>query len=246
MHDVFRDEECNFRHRRSASGRLKARVRAHATLLGLTVSALRSQFRFPKFNVPEITAWQPEEIEAASENCRHHWKLGLDAPILHVGRVLENAGVPIITNVIDAKEIDAFSRKGEVTLIFLNQFVQSTSRWTFDIAHECGHLVLHSGVPTGNKETEAAADRFASAFLLPRKAFMREFGRSNRIDWRHAFELKRRWRVSIAAIIHRAHDLGVLTDVGYRQAYKYISFKRWNLGEPQEADFKRRNCSFRP
>jgi Zn-dependent peptidase ImmA (M78 family) len=195
-------------------------------------------FKFPAFNVPEIAALEVEEIERAAETCRAHWKLGLDGPILHVGRILENAGVPIITNVIDAKEIDAFSRKGQTTLIFLNQFVQSTSRWAFDIAHECGHLVMHLGVQTGSKETEAAADRFASAFLLPRQAFAREFGRASRISWPHVFEMKRRWRVSVAAIIRRSYDLGLLNAVGYRQAYKYISFKGWNLGEPLEADFK--------
>lgn len=238
LNDIFLEAECNFRHRRSAAERLKARVRAHGTLLGIVVSKLHTLFKFPKFNVPEIAAMEVEEIERAAEACREHWKLGLDGPILHVGRVLENAGVPIITNVIEAKEIDAFSRKGQTTLIFLNQFVQSTSRWVFDIAHECGHLVMHVGVQTGSKETEAAADRFASAFLLPRQAFSREFGRAARISWPHVFEMKRRWRVSVAAIIRRSYDLGLLNAVGYRQAYKYISFKGWNTGEPQESDFK--------
>jgi Zn-dependent peptidase ImmA (M78 family) len=88
------------------------------------------------------------------------------------------------------------------------------------------------------RTTEAAADRFASAFLLPRQAFAREFGRADRIAWPHVFEMKRRWRVSVSAIIRRSYDLGLLTAVGYRQAYKYISFNGWNTGEPQEADFK--------
>jgi Zn-dependent peptidase ImmA (M78 family) len=238
LKDIFLESECNFRHRRSAAERLKARVRAHGTLLGIVVAKLRTLFKFPKFDVPVIAAMEVEEIERAAETCREHWRLGLDSPILHVGRILENAGVPIITNVMQAKEIDAFSRKGQTTLIFLNQFVPSTSRWAFDIAHECGHLVMHSGIQTGSKETEAAADRFASSFLLPRYAFTREFGRVNRISWPHVFEMKRRWRVSVAAIIRRSYHLGLLNAVGYRQAYKYISFKGWNVGEPQEADFK--------
>ena len=45
--DVFREEECSFRHRRSTPERLKAKIRAHATLTGMVISRLRSIFRFP-------------------------------------------------------------------------------------------------------------------------------------------------------------------------------------------------------
>src|SRR5437870_10903368 len=31
--------------------------------------------------------------------------------------------------------------------------------WTYDLAHECGHLVLHRGIATGSIETEKVADR---------------------------------------------------------------------------------------
>jgi hypothetical protein len=87
-------------------------------------------------------------------------------------------------------------------------------------------------------ETEAAADRFASALLLPRRAFAREFG-TKKFAWEHVFHLKRRWRVSAAAIIRRAYDLGLLNAVGYRQAYKYMSFKGWRTkGEPFEPAFQ--------
>jgi Zn-dependent peptidase ImmA (M78 family) len=133
--------------------------------------------------------------------------------------------------------VDAFSRTGATSVIFLNQGIKSTSRWNYDIAHECGHLVMHSHLRTGSLETESQADRFASALLLPRKAFAREF-RTSRFSWDHVFELKRRWRVSAGAIIRRAYDLGLIDAVAYRQAYKYMSFKRWTKGEPFEPDFQ--------
>ncbi len=236
--DPFKEEECNFRHRRTAPEKIKSRVRAHATLLGEVVAKLATQFKFPDFNVPAIPVSGVEGIEEAAEACRQHWSLGLDSPIMHMGRVLEHAGVLIITGIVDAKKIDAFSRKGKTTLIFLNQYIQSSSRWAFDLGHECGHLVLHTGIQTGSKATEAEADRFASAFLLPERAFRREFGMSRRISWPHVFELKRRWRVSAAAIVRRAYDLGVIDPSAYRHACQYISLKKWNQGEPQEPHFQ--------
>lgn len=236
--DPFKEEECNFRHRRTAPEKIKSRIRAHATLLAEVVAKLCTQFRFPGYDVPEIVANSVEEIERAAETCRTHWKLGIDSPIMHVGRVLERAGVPIITGAVDAQKIDAFSRKGRTTLIFLNQHIQSPSRWAFDLGHECGHLVLHTGVVTGSKITEAEADRFASAFLMPERAFRREFGLPKRLSWPHVFEMKQRWRVSLAAIIRRAYDLSLIEATAYRHACQYISLKGWNRGEPHEPLFQ--------
>lgn len=236
--DPFKESECNFRHRRTAPEKVKSRVRAHATLLGEVVRALQTCFRFPKYNVPTISATSPEEIEEAANECRHIWGLGTDAPILHVGRVLEHAGVPIATGTVDVEKVFAFSRKGATTLIFLNQVFQSPSHWAFDIGHECGHLVLHAGVQTGDKKTETEADRFSSAFLLPDAAFRREFGSSRRISWPHLFEMKRRWRVSLSAIVKRAYDLKLLDGLQYRHAYQYMAMKKWLKGEPHEPNFQ--------
>jgi Zn-dependent peptidase ImmA (M78 family)/transcriptional regulator with XRE-family HTH domain len=237
LDDVFREDECSFRHRRTTPERLKTRVRAHATLLGMLLLRLQSLFRFPEINVPNIPASSAEEIETAAEECRQHWRVGVDAPILQIGRVLEHAGVIIVHQPIQSAKVDAFSRYGRTTIIFLNQATPSTSRWNFDIAHECGHLVVHRGVPTGTVDTEMAADRFASAFLMPRRAFGREFSLSS-FSWEHIFDLKRRWQTSAAAIIRRAYDLRLLDAVTYRQAFKYMSAKGWTKGEPHEPPFQ--------
>ena len=236
--DVFREEECSFRHRRSTPERLKTQIRAHATLIGMVVDKLRLYLKFPDVNVPNIPASTDDEIETAAEDSRRHWKLNLEGPILQVGRVLERAGVIIVPHVVPSTKVDAFSRCGPTTVIFLNQTIQSASRWNFDIAHECGHLVMHSGIHTGTTETEDAANRFASAFLMPRNAFARDF-RSATFSWRHVFVLKKRWQTSAAAIIRRAYDLKLLGAVGYRQSFKHMSKMGWrSTGEPEEPTFQ--------
>jgi len=236
--DVFRSQECSFRHRRAAPEKLKTQIRAHATLMGMVVGRLRQLFKFPDLNIPTFPASTNEQILEAAESTRRHWGLNLDAPINQIARVLEHAGVIIIPHVVQTTKVDAFSRSGPLSMIFLNQAISSTSRWIFDIAHECGHLVMHKGIPTGSLETEAAADKFASGLLLPINAFSREF-RSRTFSWEHIFSLKRRWRVSAAAIVRRAYDLGILDAVGYRQAYKYMSWKSWtSQGEPFEPEFE--------
>ncbi len=238
LQDEFRDEECSFRHRRTTPEKTKTLVRAHATLVAIVIERLRNIFRFPKLNVPSIPASSAADIEAAAERCRAHWNLGVDGPLVHVGRVAEHAGVFVIPHLAQSAKVDAFSRRGNTTIIFLNQAIESTSRWNFDIAHEFGHIVMHQQMVTGDIETEAAADRFASAFLMPRRAFEREFG-SRRFSWSFVFELKRRWQTSAAAIIRRAYDLHLLDAVSYRRSYQYMSAQGWRTkGEPYEPTFQ--------
>jgi Zn-dependent peptidase ImmA (M78 family)/transcriptional regulator with XRE-family HTH domain len=236
--DIFREEECSFRHRRSTAEKTKTQIRAHATLIGMVIDRLRAHFRLPKLNLPKLPATTSEEIEIAAEQARTHWDVGIQGPIMQVGRVLENAGVIIFPHLVKSEKVDAFSRHGAISVIFLNQSIPSSSRWNFDIAHECGHLVMHPGIATGDPDTEAAADRFASAFLLPRKAFSREFTIAP-FTWRHIFDLKRHWHVSAAAIVRRAYDLRLIGAVTYRQAYKYMSAHGWlTKGEPHEPEFQ--------
>ena len=237
VEDAFREDECSFRHRRTTPEKTKTQIRAHATLIGMVVEKLKEHFKFPTLNVPSITASNADEIEAAAEQARQYWNLGVDGPILQVGRVLDHAGVVIVCHLVRSTKVDAFSRHGRTSMIFLNQTIRSSSRWNFDIAHECGHLTMHRDMLTGSSETEWAADRFASAFLMPRKAFSREFKLSP-FSWRHLFDLKRRWQTSLAAIVRRAYDLGLISAVDYRRSFQYMSFKGWNKGEPEEPSFQ--------
>jgi Zn-dependent peptidase ImmA (M78 family) len=102
------------------------------------------------------------------------------------------------------------------------------------MSHELGHLVLHQGLETEDHQLEDEANRFASAFLLPRVAFIKEFPRRQRIDWGELLQMKARWRVSLQAIIRRAYDLGIIGAVQYRNANVYISRNGWKTSEPGE------------
>jgi len=98
---------------------------------------------------------------------------------------------------------------------------------------------MHPGIETGSIETEREADRFASAFLMPRKAFSRDFSMGDAADWKHIFAIKRRWQASAGAIVRRAYDLGLIDAVRYRKAYKHMSFHKWTVnGEPEEPAFQ--------
>src|SRR6185437_9053940 len=76
---------------------------------------------------------------------------------------------------------------------------------------------------------EREADRFASAFLLPRKSFQAEIFTS-RLD---AFVmLKKRWNVSIQAMVYRCKQLELFDEDQVTNLYKQISARRWRTREP--------------
>ena len=235
LQEVWREEECSFRRRVATPEKVKRRARAHGTLLGLVVNELASTVKYPKYCVPSIEARTEEEIEAAAETCRNVWKLGL-GPIPHIGRVAERNGVILVRHLQHSDKIDAFAHRGRFSMIVLNTARTSTSRWIFDVAHELGHFVLHEGIETGSKKTEDQANYFASALLLPRKTFGREF-RARPFAWTYIFDLKRRWFTSASAIIRRAFTLSLLDAATYRRCYQYMSARSWLKNEPHEPEF---------
>jgi len=230
------EEECSFRRRRSVGKKEINSVLARGTLVVQLIRYLRGRLDLPEYSIPDFPASGPEAAEKAAEKCRRFWNLDPAAPISRIGRVLENAGVPWVTVDARTKAIDAFTYLGDVSLVFANAAKRSASRTVFDLAHELGHLVMHSGGSTLDPDRDREADRFAAAFLLPREGFFREFPATDKIDWDRVHLMKRRWRTSIAAIIRRAFDLGLIGAATYRRAFKYIYFQGWHRGELWEPE----------
>lgn len=222
-------EQCHFRKRRTTPVGLANRVQAFSTIFEELVGYINELLDLPPKNIPTIDAsgenFTSDEIERAAEMCRKSWGLGIDTPISRMTRVLENAGVVITQFDGVSEKVDALSLNRKYPIIVRNTAKESVCRMRFDLAHECGHFVLHDGVETGDKVTESEADRFASAFIFPRSAFVKEFPdlRGRRLDWSLIYKLKIRWGMSARAIIYRAHHLGLITAQQYRSANVHLN-----------------------
>lgn len=237
IEDEFREEECNFRRRRVTPERLVKRLVAQTTLFGMLVRHLQEALDMPTLSLPTLPGGALlEDVEQAADACREQWGLPADEPIDGIGRVLERAGIVLTRLSEDAAGVDAFSRFGPVSIVVLNPLKQSPSRTLLDMAHELGHGVMHRGRRTGTPETERQADRFAAALLLPQSGFRREFWAAGRLDWGHLFELKQRWRTSVAMIVKRGFELGLLDPATYRRACKYMYAQGWARTEPHEPE----------
>ena len=218
-----REEECHFRSRRSMPDKIAEQIISHGTALEMIVRFLDNALSLPKVNFPTLEVHSTEEIEQAAEYCRQKWGLGT-GPIASMCRVLESAGAIVSLYAGDRQEVDALSMARIRPIVLRNTFKQSPGRQRFDLAHECGHLVIHQGIATGDKETETQANQFGSALLMPRETFSREFpAMPTRIDWHAIYSLKVRWRVSAKAIIRRGHDLGKLDANQYAIGNRFLN-----------------------
>ena len=196
---------------------------------------------FPDVNIPSAAPsdgnrYTEEEIERVAEECRRLWGLGV-GPISNVVGLLETKGIVVCRYEVSKQNIEAFSFwNGSRPFIFLASEKDFAVRSRFDAAHELGHLILHRWIGPEELEDlktlkliEAEANRFASAFLMPRKSFPNEVYTS-RLD---AFvELKRRWKVAIQAMVYRCKDLGIFDEFQVTNLYKQISFRKWRKNEP--------------
>lgn len=229
-----------FRSFKSKTKRTNRRCEILSDWFAQTASFLDEFVNFPSVDLPEIAPpqkgqyYSDDEIEAAATQVRRHWRLG-DGPIADVVGLIESRGVIVARSEFGSDSVSAFSFwEGGRPFIFLGADKESAARSRFDAAHELAHVCLHRGIESQDLEIdldtlEREADRFASAFLLPAVSYSLEIF-STRLG---AFvELKRRWKVSIAAQIFRCLDLAILSEMQALNLRKQLSAHNWRKREP--------------
>ena len=215
-------------------------------------SFLNEYITFPQLNLPEWIGEISSPTEAAKE-LRNYWGLG-DKPIDSIMRTVEQNGIIVTTFATDTDDIDAFSQyidinDSDVYIIALSSNKESAARINFDIAHELGHIMLHEWSEDEEvlsreefKAKEKEANEFAAAFLLPEASFVPEVSLDpQKLDY--YVQLKRRWKVSVAAMLYRSCDLRIITQGQYQYMMRVMQNKGWRKSEPLDNTIKAANPS---
>lgn len=182
-------------------------------------SLLQDYISFPKFeplNLPENTT-----PEYAAYALRDAWKLGR-GPIDNIISIVEQHGILVTSFSTSTDDVDAFSQFVDTAdsptfLIAYSNNKTSAARIHFDIAHELGHICLHEwseDIEELSKEEfkrrEREANDFAAAFLLPEDTY-RIDAESGPQTVSFYKQLKKKWKVSIAAMIRRSEELNIIS-----------------------------------
>jgi Zn-dependent peptidase ImmA (M78 family) len=219
-------------------------VKAQAAIEALVGERLEERTRLQDycfssvpFEVPieKFPVSSEEDAEEAAGKVRDLWKLGVD-PIANVTAVLEDHLVHVIE--VDAPEkFDGISAVAETdkgkpkAAAVVSRSACPGDRQRLSLAHELGHLVMK---PSKGVDEEKAAFRFAGAFLAPQASLKREVGEhrtSIRIE--ELLILKRRFGMSIQALLRRMSDLQIISATTYKWSCVHLSKLRYRKEEPQ-------------
>lgn len=180
----------------------------------------------PKFDLNDFHN-DPAEIATV---LRNYWKVSR-GPIKNLVNLLENKGIIIIKFDFGNNLLDGFFLVDDLTCIILNSRF-SADRQRFTLAHELGHIIMHS-VP--NVEAEDEANEFASEFLMPAEDIDDCF-RIGKIDLKKLASLKPIWRVSMGALLTRAHRLKYITSSNARRMWTLMNKYGYRKREPISID----------
>ncbi len=202
---------------------------------------LEEYIDFPELKIPELDN-QNIDIENITLELRKNWDLGIN-PITNIINVMEKNGIVVSCFTTNENKIDAFTQVHKINeverpFVVLGDDKESAVRRQFSMAHELGHIILHNNSIDVNELTreeykamEDEANDFAAAFLLPKESFIEDVMQyPNKLEF--YLELKKKWKVSISAMIIRAFRLNVITHNQYQYLMKQLSKKGWRTKEP--------------
>ena len=162
--------------------------------------------------------FSPAQMREQAKRLRDEWHLGYDA-IGNVQDVLEEHGIKVICTEAPSG-FDGVSGivNGNANIVVLNKNQSHVERRRFTTMHELGHLLFDKRFsPTLTlREREKLCDVFANEMLLPTIVVRSVFSPGEKISTFEVRRLQIVYGISFDAIIHKLHDMGIISDSKYK------------------------------
>lgn len=232
QHAELQSSNISYRKRDKVAQRILNNIDANINLYQIHIKKLLNGFAFPKVNVPLFDSEAPELI---AKQLRKRWKVP-KGPIDNLTLLMEDHGIVVVTFDFGSGRVDGRSivvSPGH-PIVFANK-TQLGDRYRFTLAYELGHLVLHMIKP---KEfyinVGHQSNVFAAEFLMPKEDIIKDFQEPITIPV--LAKLKKKWKVSMQALLYRANDLGFLTDNQKKYLLQQFNQLKIRKREPMELD----------
>ena len=156
-----------------------------------------------------------DPCEAAHE-VRKIFGVSEDEPIQDIVSGIEKSGIKVYLHPFNFQRTFGLSvnkEDGGPAIVVNTDESITLERRIFTVAHELGHLILHSNSFNGlveeeNKKEEAEADAFASELLVPQKAFEEKLKEYKGFPWYEAvLQIKKYFFVSYKTILYRLKNM---------------------------------------
>lgn len=170
----------------------------------------------PRSEGPAVST--PEQMRELAQEVRRDWNLGEDA-IGNVQDVLESKGIKVIATEapIDFDGVSGVVGNNDY-IVVLNSAQPHVERRRFTGMHELGHLLYNNrfSPELTPRQQEKLCNAFASEMLLPTSTLQRFFSPGEKISLSELKKVQLVYGISIDAIIHKLHELGIVNDSRYR------------------------------
>ena len=242
--------KCFYRAGSATTKKLKETQKELNVIRAKMYSFLKDHVEFPALNLfclSKEDSLDDESIENFAREVRKYYGMD-DLPIGSMVNFMENNGILLSQFQLPDVKFDAVSQpvfvddSTQIAITPYNGALSSFVRIQFTLAHELGHWLLRhmdsdedSLSVEDYKENEHDANLFAASFLLPRDTFLKDLPSNPNL---YVFvELKKKWRVSIQAMIYRAHYLERINYNQYQYLIKQVSKNGWRTHEPLDDQF---------
>jgi Zn-dependent peptidase ImmA (M78 family)/DNA-binding XRE family transcriptional regulator len=215
-------------------------VEAQVNIYRLNVEKLLMAINHPDINLPILDIEKLGSPAEAARKLRKLWKVEKGA-INNLTQVLEENGLFLVNFDFNTERVDGMSilANGKFPIIFSNKRSLG-DRQRFTLAYELGHLVMHLQTnPTFTRDISHEANEFAAEFLMPEKDIKGDF--KDGVTLNILADLKRKWKVSMQALLYRANDIGIITDNQKRYLVNQFNSMNIRRREPSELDISREN-----
>jgi Zn-dependent peptidase ImmA (M78 family)/DNA-binding XRE family transcriptional regulator len=206
------------------------RIAAQVDIQRIHIQKLLRSADITSKNIIELDKEQYETPEEAARLIRENWQIpqgSIDDLVFHI----ERAGIIVVYRDFGSYKFSAVSKYTEEMhyIIFVNKSM-SPDRIRFTLAHELGHIVMHT---ISSPENEEEANDFASEFLMPKRDIIQNLAELN---LKKLARLKRYWKVSMASLIERAFKLKIITERQRRYLWMKMAKAGYKMREPRELD----------
>lgn len=229
----FDTVHAHFRSLRSGRVVDRQKALATATLVWELTFALERYVKLPDPDLPSVgPGCSPAD---AAVLLRRHWGLS-DGPVKHLVATVESHGIVVaVRPLAEIDAVDAFSAfiVDRPIVITTPRRTENVFRHRFSIAHEIGHLLLHSDSGEHSVVIEKEADEFAAAFLTP--AASMDAALPQRVDLAALDRLGRTWGVSSHSLVRRMVERGRTTESTARRAYQRLAIMGDLTADPTTA-----------
>ncbi len=165
---------------------------------------------------------------------RKLWKIEKET-IGNLTEILEEKGVLLLQSDFGTDRVDGHCTIAldKFPIIVTNKSLLG-DRQRFTLAYELGHLVMHLYTsPSYNRDLSHEANVFAAELLMPERDIKTDL---EDLSLPKLGELKKKWKVSMQALLYRASDLELITDNQKRYLLQQFNQQNIRRREPKELD----------